>query len=67
MTANLCFICGGIDHGDTFTATGQGHNFWSNASAAEHFLAEDRRMGCVRYSSGESTVEGQYVAMTRGR
>lgn len=40
-----CHICGSAeDHGQTWTLTGKGHNFWSNADARAEARAEDARM-----------------------
>lgn len=59
-----CFVCGGGDHGATFTETGKGHNFWSNAEAKAEFAAEDRRT-VATYSDGTTTPEAHYVAEYR--
>jgi hypothetical protein len=60
-----CHVCGSAnDHGAR--RSDQGHDFWSNAEAASYFAAEDRGR-TFAYSSGETTVEGQFVATTRGR
>ena len=40
-----CYVCGRDPHGATFTDTGKGHDYWSNADAAAYFAAEDARVG----------------------
>lgn len=55
-----CFVCGGTKHAPTRL-----HTYWSNAQAEADFRAARQRS--VRYSTGETTPEGQYVATTRGR
>lgn len=57
-----CFVCGGAEHEDT-TDTG-GHRFWSNAAAEAEAREADRRT-TARYSNGETTPEGAYVAEHR--
>lgn len=61
---DACFVCGGTDHGATFTETGKGHNFWSNADAKAEFAAADAQT-TVRYSDGTTTPEANYVAQHR--
>lgn len=56
-----CFICGGTED-----RHGTGHTFWSNADALAEARDHDRR-ATFTYSTGETTVEGQHVASTRGR
>lgn len=59
-----CYVCGCQNHGDTFTRTGEGHNFCSNADAERHFKDEAPHQS-VRYSSGATTPEAAYVAEYR--
>ena len=55
-----CHVCGSPeDHGQTFTLTGKGHNFWSNADARAEFAAEDARLSRPGYA------EARYVAEYR--
>lgn len=53
-----CHVCGGPEHDDT------AHRFWSNADAMAEAAEHDRRT-TVRYSNGEATPEGAYVAENR--
>ena len=53
---DACYVCGGEDHGATFTETGSGHNYWSNADARAYFKAEATR------SQYDGSVEAAFVA-----
>lgn len=61
-----CHVCGHAPHADTWPAKAYGHRYWSNAAARAEFAAEAAGR-TFAYSTGETTVEGQFVATTRGR
>jgi hypothetical protein len=63
-TPKSCYVCGGAPHGNTFTETGKGHNYWSVADAEAEFAAADAGR-TFAYSSGATTAESQYVATYR--
>lgn len=54
-----CHVCGLPDHGPTFTDTGDGHDYWSNADARRYFEAESARLSRSGYQ------EARYVAQYR--
>lgn len=55
-----CYICGWPPHADTAP---DGHNFWSNAAATEHF-AQEPQITPV-YPGGHTSPEAAYVAQHR--
>lgn len=58
-TPKTCYVCGGSPHGDTFTETGKGHNYWSEADAEAYFRAEDAKQ------THTYSPEAAYVAAYR--
>lgn len=61
-----CFVCGWpeADHKPDSVWAVKGHTFWSNADALAEARAADART-TVRYSTGATSPEAQYVETYR--
>ena len=55
LLSTSCYICGATEEHPNQTARG-GHAFWSNADAAAHFNAEDKRLG-----NGRTWADGVFA------